>query len=405
LIVMKKRSISNEIIDLSAHFKTLLITGMRQVGKTTLLRDLCGDSRTYVTLDNMADLQLAKTDPVLFFQTYRPPVLVDEIQYAPELFREVKRIVDNSQEKGLVWMTGSQQFDMMRNVSESLAGRVAIVNLMGFSMHETDECPQLSKPFVPDISPRDYAEARGIDETFRRIWMGGFPEAVVNGERYWEMFYSSYVKTYIDRDVRDQLKVVDQLSFYQFMKTIASRTGQELNLTDVARECGISPNTAKAWVSVLVASGIVYILHPYSNNIAKRVSKHPKIYFLDTGLCAYLTGWTSANTLCNGAMRGAIFETFVLCEILKSYANSARECHIYYYRDSDGAEIDFVLSVDSALHPVEVKVSSQPNLSMTRHFKVLEQYGQPIGTGAVVCLTDRPRPLSEDIVALSVWNI
>lgn len=402
---MIKRSIGNTIEDISRHFRVVLLTGMRQVGKTTVLRDLCGDSRTYVTLDNLADLQLAKTDPVLFFQTYKTPILIDEIQYAPELFRQIKMIVDNSDEKGLVWMTGSQQFEMMRNVQESLAGRAVVLDLLGLSLRELYGKSDNSEPFVPSMDCLSSGPAKGLDETFQRIWQGFYPEAALMDSRYWNTFYSSYVRTYIERDVRDQLKIVDQLSFYQFMKVIASRTGQEINLAGIAKDCGISANTAKSWLSVLEASGIVYMLPSYSNNITKRVTKHPKLYFLDTGLCAYLTDWTSPKTLSSGAMRGAIFETFVLGEILKSYYNNGRECQIYYYRDSDGAEIDFVISVDGMLHPIEVKVAATPSPDMVRHFKVLESQKQNVGTGAIVCLTDRKRPLSDKVVAMSVWEI
>lgn len=402
---MKSRTISATIKDLSSHFRVILLTGMRQVGKTTVLKSLCSDDRLYVTLDNPQDLQLAKEEPALFFQTYKPPVLIDEIQYAPELFPVIKQIVDSSNEKGLIWLTGSQQFRLMNDITESLAGRVVICNLMGFSLHEIFAESEKSVPFIPSLSIKKNSSRKDLSETFKIIWQGSFPESVELGEKYWKNFYSSYIKTYLDRDVRDLLKVENLLDFHKFIKVIAARTGQELNMADISKDCGVSPNTVKSWLSVLESSGIIFFLQPYSKNITKRITKRPKLYFMDTGLCCYLTEWTSPETLASGAMRGAIFETFVVSEILKSYVHSGEEVNLYYYRDNNGSEIDLIISRDGILYPIEIKVSANPDKSMAKHFSVLAESKEKIGTGAVICLTDAPRPLEENLMSLSVWDI
>lgn len=391
-------------MDLSRHFRVLLLTGMRQVGKTTVLKKLCQENRSYVSLDNPGDLQLARTEPQLFFQTYKPPVLIDEIQYAPELFPVIKEIVDTRPEKGLVWLTGSQQFHLMRNIQESLAGRVVICNLMGFSLAEQEDRAFSHRPFLPALDVVEGKHRRDLEGTFQIIWQGSFPESVSLGEKYWKNYYASYVKTYLDRDVRDLISVKNQLQFHTFLKVVASRTGQELNMADIAKDCGIAVNTVKAWISVLESSGIIFLLQPYSANIAKRVIKRPKLYFLDTGLCSFLTDWTSSGTLANGAMRGAMFETFVVAEILKSYFHNGEEPQLYYYRDNNGREIDLIISKDNVLYPVEIKVSGNPALSMAKHFSVLDHAKVSVGTGAVICLTDKPRPLSAKVISLSLWD-
>lgn len=399
------RTIEPVLKDLSQRFRVLLLTGMRQVGKTTVLKKLCEQDRTYVTLDNNADLQLARTEPQLFFQTYKPPVLIDEIQYAPELFPVIKEIVDTNPTKGLIWLTGSQQFHLMKNIQESLAGRVVICNLMGFSLAEQKDRAFFHKPFIPSMETSFSPLRKDFLETFKIIWQGSFPESVKLGDKYWQNYYSSYVKTYLDRDVRDLITVRNQLQFHSFLKIIASRTAQELNMADIAKECGMSLNTVKSWLSVLESSGIIYFLQPYSTNISKRVTKRPKIYFLDTGLCSYLTDWSSSKTLASGAMRGAIFETFVVGEILKSYLHNGLGPQLYYYRDNNGKEIDLIISQDNTLYPVEIKMSANPTLAMTKNFSVLQETGFSQGTGALICLTDRPRPLAKNVISLSLWDM
>lgn len=306
----KSRTLKKIIENSSKSFKAILICGMRQIGKTTFLKNICDENRTYVTLDNPNDLLMAKQEPQFFFQAYKPPVLIDEIQYAPEIFPYIKMIVDNSNDKGLIWMTGSQQFLLMKGVSESLAGRLAVFDMLGLSIYEQQELGNEQKPFLPspDVAPK--LERQDLKETFRIIWKGSFPQITLENDSQWSIFYSSYLRTYLERDVRQLLKVGDQMSFLKFLKVVAARTAQELNIADIARNVDISPNTAKSWLSILEASGIIYLLQPYFNNISKRITKKPKLYFTDTGLCAYLSEWNTPETLEAGAMSGAFFETF-----------------------------------------------------------------------------------------------
>jgi predicted AAA+ superfamily ATPase len=399
----KHRTIENSVEKVNKNFKALLLTGMRQVGKTTLLRDRAKNSRTYLTLDDTRILQLAKEDPYLFFQTYRPPLLIDEIQYAPELFSYIKMLVDSTSEPGQVWMTGSQQFLLMQGVSESLAGRLAVMELMGFSIYEREGKGELQNPFLPAPSSTNILQRKSLQETYEIIWKGSFPEMSLKENETWSLFYSSYIKTYIERDVRQLSNIGNELVFYNFLKTIAARTAQELNLSDIAATLGIALNTVKSWLSILQASGVIYLLQPYEN-VNKRIVKRPKIYFLDTGLCAYLTDWNTPETLSSGALNGAIFETFVVSEILKSYKHNGQEPSFYYYRDSNKVEIDLIIRQNGILHPVEIKRTANPDKKMIKNFNVLANLGK-VGYGSLICLTDTVLPLTQHVNALSVWDI
>lgn len=401
----KSRTLRETIENSSKSFKVLLICGMRQIGKTTFLKNICGKDRTYVTLDNPNDLLMAKQEPQFFFQTYKPPLLIDEIQYAPEIFPYIKMIVDESNDKGLIWMTGSQQFLLMKGVTESLAGRLAIFDMLGFSLYEQQGIGGEQKPFLPspDVMPK--LKKQDLKETFRTIWKGAFPQITLEDDNQWSVFYGSYLRTYLERDVRQLLKVGDQMSFLKFLKVVAARTAQELNIADIARNVDIAPNTAKSWLSILEASGVIYLLQPYFNNISKRVTKKPKLYFTDTGLCAYLSEWNTPETLETGAMSGAFFETFSVMEILKSYRHNGIYPSFYYYRDNSGCEIDLLISLNGTLYPIEIKKTSNPSKDMIKNFKILEKTGQIPGYGSLVCLTDRARPLNESANAISLWDI
>jgi len=382
-----------------------MLTGMRQVGKTTLLSDLAGEGRVYLTLDDARTLKMAKEDPYLFFETYKAPLLIDEVQYAPELFSHIKMLVDASDKTGLVWMTGSQQFLLMKGISETLAGRIALIDLHGFSLHERENMAFQHHPFIPAAGSASVLPRRNAAETFDIIWKGSFPGLLTKNDADWGLFYSSYIKTYIERDVRQLANVGDELAFYNFLRAAAARTGQELNLSALAGDVGVTVNTAKAWLSVLRASGIVYLLPPYSQNITRRVVKRPKLYFLDTGLVAYLTDWNTGTQLMAGAMSGSIFETFVFGEILKSYSHNGRQASLYYYRDANKAEIDLLIARDGKLHPVEIKKTASPDSRMVKNFEILQKLGCAVGHGALVCLTDRPFPLTRNASALSVWDM
>lgn len=401
----KSRTLKQIIENSSKNFKVILISGMRQIGKTTFLKNIAGENRTYVTLDNPNDLLMAKQEPQFFFQTYRPPLLIDEIQYAPEIFPYIKMLVDESNDKGLIWMTGSQQFLLMQGVSESLAGRLAIFDMLGFSLYERCGIGEEQKSFLPSSNVIPKLKKQDLKETFKTIWKGSFPQIALEDDSQWAVFYSSYLRTYLERDVRQLLKVGDQMSFLKFLKVVAARTAQELNIADIARNVDIAPNTAKSWISILEASGVIYFLQPYFNNISKRTTKKPKLYFTDTGLCAYLTEWNTPETLETGAMNGAFFETFVVMEILKSYYHNGEHPSFYYYRDNTGVEIDLLISTNGTLYPIEIKKTSNPSKDMIKNFRILEKTNQKIGYGCLICLTDKARPLTENANAISLWDI
>jgi predicted AAA+ superfamily ATPase len=400
----KKRTLEKAILEISAAFKSVLLTGARQVGKTTLLKNAMGANRKYVTFDNKTDLLQAKTDPKGFLENYSPPVLIDEIQYAPEIFSYIKIILDNTNEKGGIWMTGSQQYNMMQGVTESLAGRVAILDMLSFSIYELQNKANLQKPFLPQKNRIPILKYENAKNTFKIIWQGMFPDAINKNERERAVFYDSYVQTYIERDIRQTINVSDEPAFLIFLKVAASRTGQELNLTNMAKDIGISPNTAKSWLSILNTSGLIYLLQPYFKNVTKRLSKTPKMYFADTGLAAHLAGWTTSEALETGISAGAFFETFVITEILKSYKHTATPVNLYYYRDSNGKEIDLLIWQNGLFYPIEIKKTSTPLPDDVKSFATFEKI-EKIGYGNLICLTDKPQPLSENITAISIWEI
>ena len=382
------------------HFPVLLITGARQVGKTTLLRQLADKKRVYVTLDDPMALQLAREDPALFLQRFPPPVLIDEIQYAPGLFPHLKMAVDAARKPGMFWLTGSQQFHLMKGVSESLAGRVGVMNLLGLSQEEIAGTGDRSDPFLPDPKRFARAAAAGVDagpaltELYAAIWRGSLPAMVLDTDMDWDMFFASYVQTYLQRDVHALAAVGDELAFLRFLKAAAARTGQLLNVASLARDTDVAPNTAKKWLSILEASGLVFLLEPYHANVVKRMVKAPKLYFLDTGLAAYLTGWASHQTLAAGAMSGAFLETWLLGEILKSWTHRGLTPPFYYYRDKDQKEIDLVVVRDGTAYPVEFKKTASPDRGAAAHFGLLEKTGLQVGPGAVVALARQAMPLT-----------
>jgi predicted AAA+ superfamily ATPase len=380
-------------------FPVLLVTGARQVGKTTFVQHVRDEARTYVTLDDPTLRSLAKEEPALFLQRFRPPLLIDEFQYAPELLPHIKMAVDRSHKTGLFWLTGSQQFQAMKGVSESLAGRVGIVNLLGLSRRELIGKSKETEAFLPTpaaVSRRvKDGGALSLKTFYRIIWRGSYPAIAINAGLDRDLFYSSYVQTYLQRDVRDLARVGDESAFLRFLRAAAARTGQLLNMADLARDADVAPNTAKNWLSILQGSGIVYLLEPWHSNVTKRLVKSPKLYFLDTGLCAYLTEWSSPETLEAGAMSGAIFESWVVAEIIKSYLNSGRQAPLYYYRDKDKLEIDLLIVVDGTLYPVEIKKTASPSKHDIRHFSKLDNRGQRVGPGGIVCLAEMQLPLTE----------
>jgi len=390
----------------AGQFPVLLVTGARQVGKTTFLRHLCEPERTYVSLDDPLVLELAKRDPALFLQRYRPPLLIDEIQYAPELLPYIKIEADSARKPNLFWLTGSQQFHLMKGVSESLAGRVAVMQLLGLSRREILGAAGQSVPFVPTQEAIAEGAATGgrldLAELFGLIWRGSYPALALNAEIDRDLFYSSYVQTYLQRDVRDLARVGDELAFVRFLRVAAARTGQLLNLTAFARDADVAVNTAKSWLSILQASGIAYLLEPYYANITKRATKTPNLYFLDTGLCSYLTGWSSPETLEAGAMSGAILETWAISELLKGYLHCGKQPPFFYYRDRDGREIDLLIVRDGIAYPLKIKKTASPGPGDIRAFAALERLGVSLGPGGVICLARGPLPITSSISSIPV---
>ncbi|WP_310448860.1 ATP-binding protein [Sulfuritalea sp.] len=409
------RTLETFIVTASRQFPVLMLTGPRQVGKTTLLRALCEREATgrpprrYVTLDNPLLLSLAREEPALFLQRFPPPVLIDEIQYAPGLLPLIKEIVDTDGGKGLVWLTGSQPFHLMQNVSESLAGRVAVMHLQGLSLVESLGLGAATLPFLPGNAfadkPAQEIASSPLAWVFERIWRGGFPALYAADAADRDLFFGSYLQTYLQRDVRDLAQVGDLMAFTRFLRSAAARTAQLLNIADMARDVGVAPNTARHWLSILQASGLVWLLEPYHTNLSKRLVKTPKMYFLDSGLAAYLTEWSSPETLEAGAMSGAVFETWVLAEMLKSYWHNGKQAPFYYYRDKDQKEIDVLIVRDGRVHPVEIKKTGQPWRDAVRHFAVLKNLGLTLGPGAVVCLCNERLPLTSNVEAIPAWQI
>jgi predicted AAA+ superfamily ATPase len=376
----------------------VLVTGSRQVGKTTLLRN-AKPNIPYVTLDDPIMLTSAVSESGTFFKVTPPPLVLDEIQYAPQLFLYIKMLLDSEGGKGQFFLSGSQQYLMMKNVSESLAGRIGILNLYGLSLREIQGI-DFTTPFHPGP---DYLEARKeqvMPLDFKTVWeyihRGSMPAMSAEKGVDWDLFYAAYVRTYLERNVRDLAQVGDEVKFLKFMTAVAALTGQLLNVALLARDAGISQPTAERWLSILRASNLVYLLQPYHNNITKRAIKTPKLYLLDTGLAAYLTRWNTPEVLQNGAMAGAFFETFVVAEILKSYANAGiLDPSLYFYRDKEQNEIDLLLHRDGMLYPIEIKKNADPNPGDVKAFGVLDTLsGVKRGPGALICLYDIPLPLT-----------
>jgi len=386
----------------------LLLTGPRQVGKTTMLKALREKTRKYVSLDDVGLRTLAKEDPVLFLRQYSPPVIIDEIQYAPELMPYIKLAVDASGGKGQYWLTGSQQFQMMKGVTETLAGRVAIVNMLGLSLREKAAGKRSLElpPFIPDDvtlkARRNEARHPVKKDLFVDLWRGSFPALEKDPRMDRDVYFSSYLQTYLQRDVRDLSQVGNLQSFTTFVKVCAARTGQLLNISDIAKDSNISIPTARNWLSILEASCQVFLLYPFHSNVTKRLIKTPKLYFLDTGFCSYLTGWSSPETLFNGAMSGPLFETYVFTEILKSWWNALRTPQIFYYRDKDCREIDVLIVKDNTLYPIEIKRSATVKSDWARHFDALSRFQENNGHGAVICLNRDEVPIRTGVTAIPV---
>jgi len=417
-----KRTVEMTLRRISESFPVLLLTGPRQVGKTTLLNMMADGGRKIVSLDSPTIRALAKNEPELFLQRYPPPVLIDEVQYAPELFDYIKVYVDAHKQNGDFWLTGSQTFHLMKRVTESLAGRVGVARMLGLSNSEisgqhfpafTVDPPKLVKR-MGEVSPMN------VGEIFSRIFKGSMPRLyeIDNIDR--EEYFESYLETYISRDIKDLAQVADELSFLNYISIVAARTATNVNYGALATEAGVSAPTAKQWLSILVSTGLVALIPPYSNNALKRVIKAPRMYFLDTGLCSYITRWSSPEVLERGAMDGAFFETWVVSEIYKSYLNNGKRPPLYFYRDSNKKEIDIIISADGMINPIEIKKGAMPK-DATKNFSVLKPIEKEpseesiffgtahlktkIGAGAVICIPTDIIPMDKNNWCVPAWII
>lgn len=402
------RNLEKVVAEVTKEYPVVLVTGPRQVGKTTmLLKMMEGTNRRYVTLDDLNERNLAKTDPELFLQMHKPPVLIDEVQYAPELFLYIKIHVDKTHAPGDFWLTGSQVFKLMKGVQESLAGRVAVLSLT--SLSQTEIYGGTMSPFTVDMDAlSERAVGRAVADTitiFERIYKGSMPAIVSGANSNSQIFYSSYLSTYIERDVRELSDAIDSLKFLRFITAVAARCGQMLNVADIARDADINQTQAKNWMGILETLGIIFYLHPYSNNLLKRLVKTPKLYFYDTGLVCYLTKWSNAETLVNGAMNGAVLENYVVAEIMKTYLNSGKEPYMYYYRDKDAKEIDIVIEHDGVLNPIEIKKTSNPGSELIKVFELLDRSSTPREKGAVLCMKPEFSAIDRENYIVPIWMI
>lgn len=402
------RNLEKVVLEVTKEYPVVLVTGPRQVGKTTMLQKLMeGTDRNYVSLDDLNERNLAKTDPEMFLQLHKPPILIDEVQYAPELFVYIKIHVDKYHNAGDFWLTGSQVFKRMSGIQESLAGRVAVLSLTSLSQAEI--CGGEMQPFTLDI---EELSARRKERTeadtgviFDRIFRGSMPAIVSEKNSNSQIFYSSYLTTYIERDVRELSDAIDSLKFLHFITAVAARCGQILNIAEISRDADINQKQAKNWLGVLEALGLIFYLHPYSNNMLKRLVKTPKLYFYDTGLVCYLTKWSSAETLQSGAMNGAILENYVVAEIRKTYLNCGKDPYMYYYRDKDAREIDIILEHDGVLNPIEIKKSANPGSELIKVFKLLDKSSAKRSKGAVVCMKPELSAIDRENYIIPVWMI
>lgn len=396
-----KRHIERIFDVVSDMYPAVIITGARQVGKSTLIKKIKGDTK-YITLDDIRVRSQAKTDTSLFFKTHEPPIIVDEVQYAPELFSEIKMIADAMGKKGMFYLTGSQQYQLMQHASESLAGRVGILNLMGLSYREKKGI-SYDMPFLPTTEHLKEIEKENLKLDYWDIWTniqkGSFPEVYEKdyNQEQREVYFNSYLRTYIERDVRLLTQIADERAFLSFITAVAALTGQRLNYETLARSVGKDVNTIKRWLSILVTSGLVFILEPYYENTLKRISKTPKIHFLDTGLACFLCGWNTPKQLESGAAAGAMFETYVVGEIIKSFVNAGKDprLSLFYYRDDEKREIDIVIKYDGKLYPVEIKKAGRGQKSDIKAFALLEKSSFPVGEGGLICLDETKSYLTE----------
>lgn len=399
---MKKRLANNIILNLNETFKVILVTGPRQVGKTTLLKELMPKNMTYITLDDETLRRKAKSNPKGFLEEFPGRLFIDEVQYAPELFPYIKMIVDSSSDKGQYWLTGSQQFHLMKNVSESLAGRVGILNLNSFTYSEITENISTCLFDPTNLKKSDYID---VNKLYEIIFNGGMPEPIVQKKINRDVFFKSYINTYIERDIRQLTQIGNELAFRQFLVAIASRNGEQLNYSNIAREVGVSDMTIKSWLSILITTGLIYLLEPFMSNKLKRMTHMPKIIFMDTGLCAYLAGWEDARSLQLSSVAGHYLETFIVSELIKSYNALGKKLNISYFRDKEKNEIDLIIEKNNTLYPYEIKKTSNPTVSMIKNFNKLNNANKNIGTGGIICCYDKLMHIDDNNYIIPISSV
>lgn len=400
------RTIEKTVLDASDFVKVILLAGMRQVGKSTVLEHLASERRSLVTLDNLTILDEAKSSPELFFKLHPLPIVINEIQRAPELFLPIKEKVDTSHKTGLIWLTGSRKFELMHGMSDSLAGRLLPLELMPMSIYEREGLGLEQLPYLPSLELSNKLGRKTPSETWRLIWQGAWPAVLEASERHRKFFFDGLLQTFIEKDVKAEDGVSKLLEFHRFLRILASCTGQELRVGGLANDTGVSVPTVKKWLSIVEASGLVFFLKPYYANVKKQLVKSPKLYFVDTGIVCHLLQLESAEELRKYKDSGAIFETFVVSEILKSWVHNGERPDFYFYRDSKTQqEIDLLIRSKGRLYPVEIKSSTNPNRSAIKSFSVLKDLPEQAGTGAVICQTETPYALEENCLAVSIWNL
>ena len=394
------RSLERKFLKMSHAFKVVMVTGARQVGKSTMLKHLAQDSgRTYVSMDDGDVRELANRDPKLFFQMYQPPVLIDEVQKAPALFEQIKILCDESEERGRFWLTGSQSKKLMKQAGDSLAGRIGILKMYSLSAKELEGRPD----DIPDsyslsslLQRKKALPDNNILDVYSRIWEGGMPDMISMDAEIRREYWNSYIDAYLMRDAVDDNGILDTEGFRKFLRACAAFSGELVNYNDLGSAAGVSGSTAKEWAKVLQTMGIIFLLEPYYNNELKRMIKTPKLYFCDTGLCAFLSSWTSRDTLLNGAASGHYLENYVVSEMLRNSSYGEKKVNLNFYRDTNQKEIDLVLEMDGQLHPFEIKCAASPDSKAIRAFSLLAKSGKEIGSGGIICMAAKPFPINAD---------
>lgn len=400
------RTVEQSLPSLCQNFKVILISGMRKVGKRTLLQYLATNDRKYVSLGKFEDYELALTSPSAFFRQHQLPLIIDEIQRVPQLFRQVKAEVDKSDACGQVWLSGSQRFSLMQNVGDSLAGRIFEVHLMPLSIYEREGKGLLQSNYIPSEDLKNHLDPRSPSETWDIIWQGAWPELYRANSKGRSQFFEAFIQTLLERDIQTDRKIGKLAEFRKFLKALAMCTAQELRINKLSKLSGVTEPTVKRWLEVAQAIGLIYLLQPFSSDRSKTLTKSPKVYFCDTGLAAYLCGFSTATQMQRDTNAGAFFKTFVITEILKSWYHNSIKPEMYYYRDAKkNTNVDLLIHANGLYHPVQVCMCEQANISMARHFSELDNLGLKRGFGAVICNCPSHRYLSDTVIAHSIWQI